>query len=314
MKHYSSVLKIFLPISLILTILSCAEGPKEENKSETKFPIEGFWNRKGTVQFVNGTPVDTLIYGVDIDPIRQVKAYSNGNIFWMNNVKDEGTAWKGGSGGYGKFVIAKDTLTEFMSHGSGGMGAAMRYVRDSLNQKSVKFDFAYYLNSEYYTQLGGGIPNPDENTTYGEFYEKLPSLRKSKMDGIWKRVYEITFVNGIAVDTTSVPTGSILDVKVFKDGYYLVQVDQTRLVDDQSKPEYGGGGSFGQFEYNNGNLVEYGEFFCGRWDFPENKPRDKENAHYASVSFYDDDMYIQITKDTLQQGLAGRGVVYRRVQ
>ncbi len=307
--------KIFTALAILL-LYSCVDSPKknEEVKNEKETLLDGFWVRKGTMQIVNNVTVDTLFYGIDIDPIRQVKAYSNKNIFWINNVKNQNSAWKAGSGGYGKFEITKDTLTEYMSHGSGGMGASMRYVRDSLNQKSVKFDFAYNLNGEFYTQFGGGVPSPDENTTYAEFYEKLPSLRKSKMDGVWKRVYEISYVNGIAVDTTSVPTGAILDVKVFKDGYYLVQVDQTRLINDQSKPGYGGGGGFGQFEYNNGNLVEYGEFTSGMWNFPENKPRDKEKAHYASVSFYDDDMYIQITKDTLEQGLAGRGVVYKRVQ
>ena len=96
MKHYSSVLKIFLPISLILSILSCAEGPKEENKSETKIPIEGFWERKGTVQFVNGTPVDTLMYGIDVEGMRNIKVYSEGNIFWVNNVADKNNPWPGG--------------------------------------------------------------------------------------------------------------------------------------------------------------------------------------------------------------------------
>ena len=74
-----------------------------------------------------------------------------------------------------------------------------------------------------------------------EFYEKMPSLSKSKIDGVWKRAYEIIYVNGVAVDTTSVPSDVILDVKIIKDGYFLVQVDQTNLIKDPKK-EYGGGG------------------------------------------------------------------------
>ena len=302
---------------LLLTFVSCGESTKSgpEKKSEKESILDGFWVRKGTLQVVNNVTVDTLFYGKDIEGMKNVKAFSNGSIFWINNSTDENNPWTRGNGGYGKFEVTNDTLTEFMSHGSGGMGAAMRYFRDSLNQQSIEFNFAYNLNDNYYTQFGGAVPDSENKTSYAEYYEKLPSLRKSKIDGVWKRVYEISYVNGIAVDTTSVPTDAILDVKVFKDGYFLVQVDVTRLVEDPSKPEYGGGGNFGQFEYDgNGNLVEYGEFTSGNWRFPEREPRDKRNAHYAAVSFYDDDLYIQITKDTLNQGQAGRGVVYARVK
>ena len=305
-----------MPISLILSILSCAEGPKKENKSETKIPIEGFWERKGTVQFVNGTPVDTLMYGIDVEGMRNIKVYSEGNVFWVNNVADKNNPWPGGMGGYGKFEINKDTLTEYMSNGSGTFGAQMRYLKDSLNTNSVKFPFAYYLTDNTYIQLGGAVPDSEENITYGEYYERLPDLGNTKLDGVWKRAYEISYVNGVAVDTTSVPSDAILDVKVFRDGYFCVIVDQTNLVKDPTKREYGGGGAFGQFDYTSGNMSEFFEFNGGQWPPIENEPRDPLTAHYAGVSFYDDDMYLQITKDTLDRPNknAGRGVVYRRVQ
>ena len=58
----------------------------------------------------------------------------------------------------------------------------------------------------------------------------MPSLpKKSKIDGVWKRSYEIIYVNGVAIDTTSVPSDVILDVKVMKDGYFLYQVDRTKI-------------------------------------------------------------------------------------
>jgi hypothetical protein len=224
-------------------------------------------------------------------------------------------------GGYGKFEINNDTLTEYMSHGSGTFGAQMRYLKDSLNTDSVKFPFAYILSENTYIQLGGAVPDGDQNISYGEYYEKLPSLRKSKLDGVWKRAYEISYINGVAIDTTSVPSDAILDVKVIKDGYVLVQVDQTNLIKDATKREYGGGGAFGQIDYDqkdniSGNMSEFFEFNGGQWPPVDNKPRDVQTAHYASVSFYDDDMYIQITKDTLNRvnSQAGRGVVYKRVQ
>ena len=93
------------------------------------------------------------------------------------------------------------------------------------------------------------------------------------------------------------------------------------MIKDPTKREYGGGGAFGQIDYEqkdnmSGNMSEFFEFNCGQWPPVDNKPRDAQTAHYASVSFYDDDMYIQITKDTLDRvnSQAGRGVVYKRVE
>lgn len=310
-----------MPISLVLIVASCAEGPKEENKSEAKFPIEGFWERKGTIQFVNGVPVDTLLYGIDDtgeeEGFRNVKVYSEGNVLWINNANDKINSW-GAPGGYGKFEILKDTLTEFMSHGMGGMGAFLHYQKDSLGVSSLRFPFGYFLDDNTYTQMGGRVPNTEDNIQFGEYYEKLPVIKKTKMDGVWKRAYEISYVNGVAIDTTSVPSDAILDLKIIRDGYFMVVVDQTNYIKDTKDPEYGGNGGFGQFEYDGkGNMIEYGEFGSWRGSVNNNTPRNAANAHYASVTFYDNDMYQQITKDTLNQTWRQdkeRGVVYKRVQ
>ena len=46
---------------LIVVIISCGETPKETEKESSKSSmIDGFWKRTGIVQYVNGTPVDTL--------------------------------------------------------------------------------------------------------------------------------------------------------------------------------------------------------------------------------------------------------------
>ena len=308
----------FLLSLVIIFIYSCSDSTSKNKSSldsSSNSILDGFWERKGTVQFVNGKPVDTIIFGVDEVGFRNYKAFSDGSIFWINNSKSQNSPWKGGAGGYGKFKNTNDTLTEFMSHGSGGFGAFLHYMNDSLNTSFQEYKFGFNLTEKNYTQLGGNVPNSDDvNITFGEYYEKKPSLRKSKMDGVWKRAYEITYLNGVAIDTTTVPSDAILDVKIIKDGYVLVQVDQTRMINDSSKPEYGGGGAFGQIDYDgNGNMTEYFEFFSGQWP-GENPPRDPKTAHYASVSFYDNDMYLQITKDTLNQNAAGRGVVYKRIQ
>jgi hypothetical protein len=121
------------------------------------------------------------------------------------------------------------------------------------------------------------------------------------------------YVNGVAIDTTSVPADALLDVKVFKDGYYLLQVDQTNLINDHQTRIWRWMAVMDNLiMIDNGNIVEYGEF--GSWPFTELNLEINANAHYASVSFYDDDLFQQITKDTLNQNFAGRGVVYRRVK
>ena len=103
-----------LIFTLLLTFMSCGESTKSspEKKSEKESILDGFWVRKGTLQVVNNVTVDTLFYGKDIEGMKNVKAFSNGSIFWINNRTDENNPWTRGNGGYGKFEVTNDTLTE----------------------------------------------------------------------------------------------------------------------------------------------------------------------------------------------------------
>ena len=299
----------------IVAFLSCGETAKNGAiaKDESSI-IEGFWKRTGMVQFVNGVPVDTLYYANgELDPpgknFIQIKAFLDGNIFWIMNNHNPKSPWKGSMGGYGKFKLEKDTIIEFMSHATGDMAVYMKNLKEEQKTSSVPFKFGYTLTDKNYVQ----IPNPnEEGIAMAEYYEKMPSLSKSKLDGVWKRSYEIQFVNGVAVDTTSVPSDVILDTKIIKDGYFIFQVDRTKLAgDDPTKPQFGGTGAFGEVDYSNGNMKEYAQFGSGNW-LLDTLPR--SIVGYVGVKFYDDDTFIQITKDTLGQNLAGRGVVYRRIK
>ena len=314
-NSYSNFLKnIFLFIPLL--IISCG-SPNQETKKSYEDEIEGFWERKGTIQFINDIPVDTLLYADgdinEVENFRNIKVFSNNHIMWLNNAPDNQNAWKGGPGGYGKYKIhSYDSLTEYMSHGTGGMGAWMHYLLDSLKIDKQPFPFTTNLLTNSYWQKGGRLPDNNDNKSYAEYYEKMPiASGKSRLDGVWRRAYEISYVNGIAVDTTSVPSDIVLDVKIMRDGRYMYQVDQTGLF-DQSKEEHGGFGGYGQFEYDGkGNFIEYNEFSSG---MGTNNFGPKENAQYIKISFYNDDAFLQITKDTLKQSLAGRGLVYKRIK
>ena len=52
--------KIFL-IPIIILLASCGNNQKSQNVNSFENDILGFWDRKGTVQYVNGVAVDTLL-------------------------------------------------------------------------------------------------------------------------------------------------------------------------------------------------------------------------------------------------------------
>ena len=232
-----SISKNIILFSLFV-FFSCGEAPKNEIQDSNSSPsIEGFWKRTGMVQYVNGVAVDTMFYADgDLDPpgkdFIQMKAFLDGNIFWIMNNQNPDSPWKGSMGGYGKYKKETDSIIEFMSHATGDMAAYMKSMKDEQNSSTVPFKFGYTLTDKNYLQKQGAN---EEGISSAEFYEKMPSLGKSKLDGIWKRAYEITYVNGIAVDTTSVPSDAILDVKIIKDGYFLFQVDRTKLAEPLSR-------------------------------------------------------------------------------
>ncbi|MDB4063493.1 hypothetical protein N9848_03460 [Flavobacteriaceae bacterium] len=309
-----SIAKKLIIFSVILFV-SCGETPKKDTvKPPETEGIEGFWKRTGMVQYVNGVAVDTMFYADgDLDPpgkdFIQMKAFLNGNIFWIMNNKNPDSPWKGSMGGYGKYKKETDSITEFMSHATGDMAVYLKNMKDEQNSSTIPFKFGYTLTDQNYIQKQR--TNEDGIST-GEFYEKMPGLGKSKLDGIWKRSYEISYINGVAVDTTSVPSDVILDIKIIKDGYFLFHVDRTKLAgDDPSKPQFGGTGGYGEVEYINGDMLEYAQFGSGTW-LLDTLPR--SFVSYVDIKFYDEDTFIQVTKDTLNQSLAGRGLIYKRIE
>ena len=291
-------------------ILSCNNEPKNDTNSYES-DISGFWDRKGTVQYVNGVAVDTiLIENSDNTSYKQIKAYVDGNTIWMNNFEDTlNNPWNAGMGGYGKFKIhSYDSLTEFMANGTGWYGAYLKNYKDSLNVSNETYPMSVNLTQNSYSQKTGG-PNSNE----AEYYEPLEELSpKTKIDGVWKRVYRINYVNGIPTDTISIPSDAVLDVKIMHRGRYMYQVDQTGMVDDPNKAEYGGYGGYGQFDYDDkGNLAEWPEWGSG--NSLRSSPA-RTNVIYHKVVFYSDDLFLQVGKDTLEVNQSNLGLVYKRIK
>lgn len=308
--------KIFL-IAISLVIFSCGETPKKEEAKSGKplSEMEGFWNRIGTIQVVNGVPVDTLlIKNSENTDYRQIKVYKDGNMVWLDNVKSE-TPWKGGGGGYGKYTVnSEKSLTEHMSAGTGYMAGWVENYKDSLNVPAMDVTLSIDYKNDIYSQMNG------PNRQFMEYWERMPILpsKSTKFDGAWKRVYEIAYINNTPVDTLAVPSDVILDVKVMSNGRFAFQVDQTGNSEVDT-PEYGGLGGYGYYDYNEKDetLIEYAVFGSGTglWN---NDEMDRTNFQTHEIKFYNDDLFIQIDRESRGmvqvEGATGRGVVYRRIK
>jgi len=332
MKNYFNYSVKFLFFSISILIISCG-SPKKEIGDSYKKDIEGFWFRTGTIQYINGVAVDTLKFSESENNknFRQIKSYSNGgHVVWLNNWADTiNNPWSGGMGGYGKYKVhSKDSLSEYMSHGTGWMGAYLNNYKDSLKVNFETYNFSSNVTKNSYSQIMQANEENDGDSRaaaageyFAEFFEKLePAGPKTKLDGVWKRVYEIQFINGVAVDTTNVSSDVVLDVKAMYQGRFLYQVDLTQ-INDPNSPMHGGWGGYGQFEYDGkGNLVEYIEVTSGNWG-NDSYLEPRTNADYKDVEFYSDDLFLQIDKDTLNQGQIDketgqkrfRGLVYERI-
>tara|TARA_X000000950_G_scaffold257433_1_gene323896 strand:- start:1038 stop:1961 length:924 start_codon:yes stop_codon:yes gene_type:complete len=303
-------LLIFIP----LIIISCAQNQSSKKESTYEEDILGFWNRVGTIQLMNGIAVDTLAFKNSQNPNnKQIKVYLNDRVMWVNNFwKDSTAPWKGGSGGYGKFnIYSRDSLTELMTNGTGLMGASVKEYKDKNNLDAQTWNMSINLGDNAYSQKN------QPNSKYAEYYEKLSDLEpKSRIDGVWKRVYEIAYVNEIPVDTTALPSDVILDIKVMHRGRYMYQVDQTGLA-DSDEPGYGGFGGYGTFELNqeNNKLYEYGEWGSGTWT-EESEPKSLKTTH--EITFYNDDLFLQVDKsynaNNQNSNRTGRGLVYKRIK
>ena len=306
--------KIFF-VLLIILISSCGNNQTKPNVDSYEEDILGFWNRVGTIQLMNGIEVDTLAFKDSENPDnKQIKAYLSDRVMWLNNFwKDSTAPWKGGSGGYGKFnIYSRDSLTELMSNGTGLMGSGLKEYKEKQGTNSQAWNMSINLvNNETFSQKNSAESN------YAEYWEKLPDLApKSKIDGVWKRVYEIAYVNDIPVDTTSAPGDVILDVKIMSGGRYMYQLDLTGFA-EPNEMLYGGLGGYGSFELDieNNMLYEYQEWGSGI-STPTFDPKVNKTSH--EITFYNDDLFLQIDKSN--SGLinnseaTGRGLVYKRIK
>ena len=311
--------KIFFIVSISI-VISCGNNQTNKNENTYEEDILGFWNRVGTIQLMNGIAVDTLAFKDSKTPDnKQIKAFLTDRVMWINNFwKDSLAPWKGGAGGYGKFnIYSRDSLTELITHGTGLMGASIKKYKDEENQDFRAWNMSINLGDKVFSQKGGA------GAEYAEYWEKLPDLKpKSRIDGVWKRVYEIAYVNNVPVDTTSAPSDIILDVKVMYRGRYMYQVDQTGMF-DENELGHGGFGGYGTFELDSDKniLKEKFEWGSGGWNEEDANAANPDRGNYVQsheITFFNDDLFLQVDNQNagvLQgSGATGRGLVYKRIK
>lgn len=311
-----------LIIIFFTLFIACGESPKkEEIEDKNLLPgLEGFWKRIGTIQTVNDIPVDTIFIGESETPeLRQIKVFYNGHIAWMNNDYNQSNPWTGGTGMYGKYKInSEESITESISHGSGGSVNWIHSYKDSLGVNYRDVNLGIILRGNYHSlnvpPVFEGMEGIDERqnpTAYMELWEKMPEINpETKADGVWKRVYEIQYVNGIPVDTVSVPSDGTLDVHFRKNGRFLYQVDNAG-ISEPGDDLYWGYGGYGQYDLiDEKSIMEYHEYVSGRVGRVQPQTTSKTNGGRLELEFYNDDMFKQVQIDSM--GKSTRGVVYRR--
>ena len=309
---------------LILTIIfiSCGENKVEKNQADESSSItEGFWERIGTIQMVNGVEVDTIFFkDVEGDKKpRQIKAYVRGYFAWLSNqdvtqrVKDDYKEinefpWVSGAGGFGSYSFSEKgeiNMRENMTNIIGNVVGWNSDFRDNVRNNGVNnLTFTSNVNGNKYTQLMKIEEVPNENSNfqtgieYAEYYEKLDEIASTKIDGVWKHIANVKYVNGIAVDTIGVPEG-LDDHKMFHKGNVIVNFDFTKAK--AGDPNWGGAGLAGTFTYKDNLLVEKFNLSTGNWratggEWPPT-PYD--------IEWIDDDSFVQIWKFVARQGENG---------
>ena len=85
---------------------------------------------------------------------------------------------------------------------------------------------------------------------------------------LWKKAYEINYVNGCRCRYNLSAVRCNSDVKIIKDGYFLYQVDRTKIQTDPTKPvNLEEPEVYGEVEYSNGELREYIQYGSGNYAF-----------------------------------------------
>ena len=287
---------------LTLIVFSCGENTMKVDEKKEDNLFNGFYERIGTVQYVKGIAVDTVYYKDLEDSPRQVKAYFNGITSWLSNnpipkqALETGVKmpWQSGQGSYGTYEYSpSEDESEMIETNLSTIGNSLLWGRGSMRDsllKAGKFTWAPFYSSftgEYYNQRWKA--QDTASTSYSELYIKKEESEATDLDGVWKRIANVRYINDVPVDTIAVPEG-LDDYKVYIKGNVIVNVDPKNAK--QGDPFWGGAGLLGKFSYIDGTLTEKFDMSTGNWEYPGGKWPD----FVADIDWIDDDTFIQINR------------------
>ena len=313
--------KLILLLASML-FLSCGGDQRAVKENIETNPFDGVYKRVGTIQYVKGIPVDT-VYISDLEEkekFRQMKIFLDGYINWFTdseipeNFKDRKTPWKSGQGGFGPYNFynkdGQSKLVEKLTNLAGnGMLWANGSMRDSIIENGFRY-FRFNVNQESdgYTQVFDWDEAPE--TGYGEYFQKveLDNSNASELDGVWKHIANVTYINNIPVDTIAVPDG-LDDHKTFLKGHAVVNFDFTKAKEGDDN--WGGSALYGTYSYVDGVLTENWMMGTGNWI--ENGT--KWDPLVADIDMIDEDSFIQINRYNADEEKKQRnGLLHVRVK
>ena len=120
-------------------------------------PLEGAWERIGTIVYEKGNPVDTLKIE---DGFFQTKLFTKSHTVWISNGINldslTGEDMNTGNGGYSRnYTVENGVLTEFLSMGSDNIENWVKssYKADEYGNYPVSFKVDFKENT--YSQMWG---------------------------------------------------------------------------------------------------------------------------------------------------------------
>tara|TARA_A100001011_G_scaffold60901_1_gene60725 strand:+ start:1809 stop:2759 length:951 start_codon:yes stop_codon:yes gene_type:complete len=275
-------------ISLIFTSLISCGNPSAKKSSIGEKTLTGYYERAGTIQYVNNVAIDTIS---TVEGFRATKLFLDGFHIWIDNSKpqNQNAPWGYSAGIFGKYKIENDTLHEIAEHGFGGRAGWTDFVidepvswflKDTINN-TITYKAKVNISEDKFSQFGNN--NNNEETNFSEYYLKIPEFEKSPIDGVWKRVGTIEYVNNVPVDTIPVVGEEFINYKFYHNGKFMFFF-RNLTIQDNTKQGFYGQGVYGNFEYKNGILTERIDYGTrGMENFFKNLPnKDRYGEPYIS--------------------------------
>ena len=142
-------MKKIISLFIVFTLASC----QVKNEVE-KGPLEGVWERTGTLVFENKLVVDTLPLS---DDRFQTKIFTKSHTIWLGNSKNLdslGNDKNPGGGVYSRLYTVKNgVLTEFLTSGTDRMENWFKSNIEKDENSNYPIDFKVVISENSYYQM-----------------------------------------------------------------------------------------------------------------------------------------------------------------